>query len=173
MATTVNLPDVLTGSRLLLGPVFVVVYPASPVGGFVIACAAAGTDFLDGRLARRLGSGSSRGAALDVVGDAVFVLCGLAALAWSGVISLALPVAAAVSLLALARAWSGESGAPVVAERGPADILGHAAGILNYGAVLVGSGFVAFGIAIPLGAASVLVALVNVAPIIVRARGAR
>ena len=173
MAKTPNLPDLLTGSRLLLGPLFVAVYPASPMGGLVIACVAAGTDFFDGKLARRLGGGSTRGAALDVVGDAVFVLCGLGALAWAGVLSFALPVAAAISLLALARAWSKATDRPVVSSRGPADLLGHAAGVLNYGAVAVGAGFVAFGVPFSLHAASVLVALVNLGPIALRALGVR
>ncbi len=162
------LPDVLAGSRVVLGPLFAITLPAAPGAAFVLAGIAAATDFVDGRLARRLGSGSSRGAALDVIGDGVFVLSGLGALAWAGVLSWALPIAAAVSLLALARAWSRRPRADTAATRGWPDLLGHLAGILNYGAVLVGSGFVAFEIGIPLRSASGLVALVNLAPIVMR-----
>lgn len=165
------LPDLLTGSRLILGPAFALAFPGRPMLAFGIAVVASATDFFDGRLARRLGGGSSRGAALDVVGDAVFVVSGLATLAWAGVLSPALPVAALVSLLALARAWPAirSAAADGRAERGPADLLGHAAGILNYGAVVVGAGFVALDIAIPLQRASEVVAVVNVAPIVMRA----
>lgn len=160
-------PDLLTASRLALGPAFVVVFPSDPGLAFFLALLAAGTDFVDGRLARWLGVGSARGAALDVVGDAVFVLAGLSTLAYAGVLSAALPCAAAVSLTALALSW--RRGSPTGGGgRGPADLLGHAAGILNYGGVLVGSGFVAFDVPIPLYGASVLVALVNVAPIVLR-----
>lgn len=167
MAWAAILPDLLTGSRLVLGPLFVWTFPRSPDAAFGLALVAATTDFVDGRLARRLGAGSAHGAALDVTGDAVFVLSGLGTLAWVGVLSWALPVAAACSLLALAAAWRRLPSA-VGRPRPLPDRLGHAAGILNYGAVLVGAGFVAFDVPIGLQAASVLVALVNVAPIVLR-----
>ncbi len=162
------LPDVLTGSRFVLGPLFALSLPSAPGLAFVLAGVAAATDFVDGRLARRLGGGSSRGAALDVVGDGVFVLCGLGALAWARVLAASLPVAAAVSLLALARVWHRRPSAGDGGPRGWPDSLGHVAGILNYGAVFVGAGFVAFEVPISLHGASVLVAVVNVAPIAMR-----
>lgn len=172
MAGAAILPDLLTGSRLVLGPLFVWTFPLSPTWAFVLGLVAATTDFVDGRLARRLGAGSARGAVLDVTGDAVFVLSGLGALAWAGVLSWALPIAAACSLLALAVAWRRRPEA-VSRPRPLPDLLGHAAGILNYGAVLVGSGFVAFEVPIALHAASLLVALINVAPIVLRWTAAR
>ncbi|MDG2308347.1 MAG: CDP-alcohol phosphatidyltransferase family protein [Candidatus Binatia bacterium] len=161
------LPDLLTGSRLVLGPLFAVLLFWAPTGAFVVSGLAAATDFLDGRLARRLGQGSDRGAVLDVVCDAVFVLTGLTALAWAGVLSVALPIAAALSLLALARVWGGRrsSGEAPTSSRGWADATGHVAGVLNYGAVFVGAGFVALEIPLSLIRASELVALINVAPI--------
>lgn len=162
------LPNLLTASRLALGPAFVLVFPSDPTSAFLLALMAAGTDFVDGRLARRLGVGSPGGAALDVLGDAVFILCGLSALAYAGVLSVLLPLAAAASLLALAMVWSRSFAVEGSGGRGVADLLGHTAGILNYGAVVVGSGFVAFGIPISLRSASVLVAVLNVAPIAIR-----
>ena len=164
------LPDLLTGSRLVLGPAFVVLLPQAPAVAFLLAMLASLTDFFDGRLARRFGGGSARGAVLDVLGDAVFVLLGLGALAWHGVLSVALPVAAGVSLLALARVWRARPPGTMPGPRGAADQIGHWAGILNYGAVVVGSGFVAFEIPLSLVGASQLVAALNIAPILMRWR---
>lgn len=161
-------PNLLTGSRLLLGPLFAVVFSAAPGAAFVIALVAAATDFVDGRLARRLGVGSARGAVLDVVADAVFVLTGLGVLASAGVLSVTLPIGAAVSLSALGVAWWRGPARVASQVRGWPDLVGHAAGILNYGAVLVGSGFVAFDVPIGLVHASQLVALLNVLPIVLR-----
>ena len=93
-----RLPDLLTGVRLVLGPLFVGLLPGSPLPAFLVAIVASVSDFVDGKLARRLGVGSTRGAILDVVCDGVFVLCGLVALASAGTLSWALPVAALVSL---------------------------------------------------------------------------
>jgi phosphatidylglycerophosphate synthase len=143
-----------------------------------VAALASLTDFTDGRLARALGAVSTRGAALDVAADAAFLLFALVALAGVGAISWSLPVAAAASLAALAMRWrvraaTGASSSPAsAAPRALPDAVGHAAGILNYGAVLVAS-------AIPLGLASpawvvpasALVAAVNLAPIALRAIG--
>jgi len=165
------LPDLLTGLRMVLGPLFVIALPWSARAAFGLAVAASVTDFVDGRLARGLGVGSARGAVLDVVADAVFVLSGLTSLALLGVLSVALPVAAAISLLALALGWRRRS-EPGTRRDWP-DGIGHLAGILNYGAVLVGSGFVAFDVSIPLHRASELVALINVLPIGLRWLSAR
>ena len=80
-------PDLLTALRVVLAPVFVATLPERPGVALAVASLAAASDFADGRLARRFGGGSRRGAALDVVADAVFVLAGFAALA--GVYALA------------------------------------------------------------------------------------
>src|SRR5690606_17763367 len=126
------------------------------------------SDFLDGRLSRALGTSSARGAALDVAADAFFLLCALGALAASGRISFASPIAAAVALAALAWAWrSGARQANL--PRGPADRVGHAAGILNFALVLLASG----APLLPrsgtwLVPASLAVAAVNLAPLVLR-----
>ena len=164
-----RLPDLLTGVRLVLGPLFVGLLPGSPLPAFLVAIVASVSDFVDGKLARRLGVGSTRGAILDVVCDGVFVLCGLVALAWAGTLSWALPAAALVSLLALARAWWRNPPRPGQRrQRTWPDRIGHGAGVLNYGAVCVGAGFLALGISFDLLWASRLVALVNVLPILMR-----
>ena len=178
--TRQNLPFVLSTSRLALGPLYVVAIlrGGASVGDplawepLAIAGIASLTDFVDGRLARRLGVSSPVGARLDVIADGVFLLCALGALAATGLVSWVLPVAAALSLGALARRWNrsppGRTAIPA-GSRGLADRVGHLAGILNYGAVLVASG-VPLGLIDPgwLPLASAGVAGVNLAPIALR-----
>jgi CDP-diacylglycerol--glycerol-3-phosphate 3-phosphatidyltransferase/cardiolipin synthase len=72
-----NLPNLLTSLRILLIPVFVLVYYL-PFQGARAACAvlfavASATDWLDGFLARRLGQTSHFGAFLDPVADKLMV----------------------------------------------------------------------------------------------------
>ena len=185
-------PLFLTSSRLVLGPLYAhallalggaVAAPgagsAVPAGwGFAgnalplaIAVAASATDFADGRLARRLRAESAAGAALDVAADAAFLLCALPALALAGLVSWSLPIAAAAALAALAVRWRRGGIGPAAGGRSLPDAAGHLAGIVNYGAVLVASG-VPLGVVAPgwLRPASVLVALLNLAPIALRWR---
>ncbi len=172
----VRLPDLLTASRCVLGPLFAAVLPLSPAVALAVAVVAAATDFLDGRLARRWGGGSARGAVFDVVGDAVFVLFSLAALAHAGVVSSLLPAAAGISLAAFALTWRRRrpaenprrEGAHAPGTRRLPDRIGHAAGVLNYGAAVLGAGVVAFDVRISLIGASALVALINLLPLPLR-----
>jgi CDP-diacylglycerol--glycerol-3-phosphate 3-phosphatidyltransferase/cardiolipin synthase len=76
-----NLPNLLTLARIVLIPVFVLVYylpvewsPAAATGVFV---AAAVTDWLDGYLARRMALTSALGAFLDPVADKLMVATAL------------------------------------------------------------------------------------------------
>ena len=165
------LPDFLTLSRIALGPAFVVLLVGSPGAATVVAGVAALSDFVDGKIARRLGQASSRGAILDVSSDAVFVLSSLAALAWQGVVSPLLPLAAGISLGALARAWGrrGPGGGP----RALPDRIGHAAGVLNYGAAFFGAGVLALDRPFSLVIASQVVAVLNVLPLLLRLRATR
>jgi len=163
-------PDLLTALRVLLAPVFVATLPDRPGIALAAAVLAAASDFVDGRLARRLGGGSRRGAALDVVADAVFVLTGFVALAASGVISPALPIATALSLSGLALSWR-RRGAPKAGPRALPDRVGHAAGVVNYSILLIATGALAFAwpmLLLPLRPASVLVAVLNLLPLVLR-----
>jgi len=76
-----NLPNLLTLFRILLIPVFVVVfYLPFDWAHFVAACifgAASFTDWLDGYLARKLGQTSPFGAFLDPVADKLLVTTSL------------------------------------------------------------------------------------------------
>lgn len=169
-----RLPTALSLLRIALGPAYVLALEVSATLPLVLAVLAAASDFVDGRLARRLGATSSRGAVLDVVGDGVFVLCALAALAAGKQVSWLLPLATALALggLALAvwrrRATAPASG-PVRPRRGPADRAGHAAGIANYAVVIAGSVVVAGWVSGAwLPPVSVAVAVLNLAPLFLR-----
>jgi phosphatidylglycerophosphate synthase len=173
------LPWSLSLLRLVLGPFYVLALEMSAVLPLAVAVVAAASDFVDGRLARRLGATSRAGAVLDVLADGVFVVIALASLASLGVVTRALPVAVVLALVGLAlaslrAARTPDAGSPPRA-RGPADRAGHAAGIVNYGAVLAGSaavaGWIDGGWIVP---ASVAVAVLNVSPLALRlAHGAR
>jgi phosphatidylglycerophosphate synthase len=172
------LPWSLSLLRLLLGPLYVLAMETSATLPLAIAVVAAATDFADGRLARRLGSASRAGAVLDVLGDGVFVVLALAGLATVRMVTWLLPLAVVLALggLAVASLRTARSIAgpppPPPRSRGPADRAGHAAGIINYGAVLVGSaalaGWIGGAWILP---ASVAVAVLNLSPLALRLAG--
>lgn len=76
-----NLPNLLTLSRILLVPFFVLVYVVPGQGTYIFAAAlfalAAFTDWLDGYLARRLNQTTPFGAFLDPVADKLIVVTAL------------------------------------------------------------------------------------------------
>lgn len=103
-ATNINLPNLLTLSRLLLIPVFVVVFlsptPARSLVAAAVFVVAAFTDFLDGYLARRSGQVTTLGRLLDPIADKLLVLSGLILLiqaervaAWIAIVIIAREVA--------------------------------------------------------------------------------
>ena len=79
-----NLPNILTLSRIVMIPVFVVIYylPAqwSYMASAVIFALAGVTDWLDGYLARKLNQSTPFGAFLDPVADKLMVAVALAVL---------------------------------------------------------------------------------------------
>ncbi|MEM8769808.1 MAG: CDP-diacylglycerol--glycerol-3-phosphate 3-phosphatidyltransferase, partial [Pseudomonadota bacterium] len=76
-----NLPNLLTIARILLIPIFVLVYVAPGLGTYLVAAVlfglAAFTDWLDGYLARRLNQTTPFGAFLDPVADKLIVVSAL------------------------------------------------------------------------------------------------
>lgn len=76
-----NLPNLLTVARIVLIPVFVVIYylpaPWSATAATAVFVAAAVTDWLDGYLARRLQLTTALGAFLDPVADKLMVATAL------------------------------------------------------------------------------------------------
>jgi len=178
-----RVPWALSVLRIALGPAYVLALEMSAVLPLEIAVVAAASDFVDGRIARRVRSASRTGAVLDVVGDGVFVLAALAALAAGSVVSWLLPFAVLLGLSGLALAtWRGrrspgtaDGGDAVPRVRGPADRAGHAAGIVNYALVIAASVAVAGWVdGAWLMPASVAVAVLNLSPLALRAsRGSR
>ena len=79
-----NLPNILTLARILLIPVFLVVYFLPRPGTYLVAAVlfglAAFTDWLDGYLARKLNQTTPFGAFLDPVADKLIVVCALVVL---------------------------------------------------------------------------------------------
>lgn len=75
-----NIPTVLTLSRIILIPVFVIVAYQHPFWGAAIFGIAAITDFLDGYLARRSGQVTKFGIILDPLADKFLVISALVVL---------------------------------------------------------------------------------------------
>lgn len=164
--------DALGVARLGLAAVF----PAALIGAvaepggswtpLILFAAAAASDFVDGRLARRAAIPSRHGAVLDVAADVTFVLAAGGSAAALGLVPWAAPAAIALAAGAYAFAALGRGGlAP--ARSG----IGHAAGVLNYALV----GLVAGAAALPgplwpplLYAASLVVIAVNLTAVLQR-----
>ncbi|WP_022943024.1 CDP-diacylglycerol--glycerol-3-phosphate 3-phosphatidyltransferase [Psychromonas hadalis] len=77
----INIPNILTGFRIFLIPIFVVIYYlpvawAAQIAAFVFLLAAL-TDILDGYLARKLNQSTPFGAFLDPVADKIMVAVSL------------------------------------------------------------------------------------------------
>src|SRR3954469_4898648 len=83
-----TLPNVITVSRILLVPVFAVLFavPGAParIAAFVIFCIAGASDALDGFAARKLNAGSDFGRMLDPIADKVLVAVALMMLVAEG-----------------------------------------------------------------------------------------
>jgi CDP-diacylglycerol--glycerol-3-phosphate 3-phosphatidyltransferase len=72
-----NLPTILTLSRIVLIPVFLYVTPINNMLGLLIFCVAALTDTLDGYLARRSGQITKFGIIMDPIADKILVIAAL------------------------------------------------------------------------------------------------
>src|ERR1700760_932256 len=83
-----NLPNAITVSRILLVPVFALLFavPGAParLAAFVIFCIAGASDALDGLAARKLNAGSDFGRMLDPIADKILVAVALMMLVAEG-----------------------------------------------------------------------------------------
>src|SRR5437868_11380059 len=83
-----SLPNLITISRILLVPVFAVLFavPGAParIVAFVIFCIAGVSDALDGLAARKLNAGSEFGRMLDPIADKILVAVALMMLVAEG-----------------------------------------------------------------------------------------
>ncbi len=99
----------------------------------IVALAAAGSDFIDGRIARRLGVASGSGRWLDGIADVTFVLAALICEASVGAIPLCIPLLIALSFsqYVIDSIVIGQPAAGPIRSR-----LGHWGGIINYALVI-------------------------------------
>ncbi|MDP2167390.1 MAG: CDP-diacylglycerol--glycerol-3-phosphate 3-phosphatidyltransferase [Thermodesulfovibrionales bacterium] len=83
-----NLPTLLTLSRIVVIPIFILATPGNPIMGAVIFSLASITDFLDGYLARRSGQVTRFGIILDPIADKFLVISALILLVDLGAVSI-------------------------------------------------------------------------------------
>jgi cardiolipin synthase len=82
LRSALTLPNLLSGSRLVLAPIFLALYvQGETVRALAAFAAAAATDLLDGLVARALDQRSRLGAFLDPIADKFLAACALFALA--------------------------------------------------------------------------------------------
>jgi CDP-diacylglycerol--glycerol-3-phosphate 3-phosphatidyltransferase len=72
-----NTPTILTFSRIILIPFFILITPQSPLLGITIFLIASLTDFLDGYLARKSGQITKFGIILDPIADKFLIISAL------------------------------------------------------------------------------------------------
>jgi phosphatidylglycerophosphate synthase len=99
----------------------------------IVAIVATGSDFIDGRIARRLGVASGSGRWLDGIADVSFVLAALFCEATAGAIPFYIPILIAVSFsqYAIDSVVIGPPATGPIKSR-----LGHWGGIINYALVI-------------------------------------
>ncbi|MBX3028031.1 CDP-alcohol phosphatidyltransferase family protein [bacterium] len=141
--------NLLSLSRVVLAPVFAAAALAAEQGasGWIAAAVFAlviASDAVDGRLARRFGTSSDAGRALDHGADIIFLLTAFAAYVWIGALSWWVPAAVGVAFALYVVDWRRPSA------RGPrwgADRIGHLGGVGNWVllGVLIGNHTVGLG----------------------------
>ena len=77
MSTVVNLPTLITISRILLVPAFILVAEEKPLLGVAIFSIASASDILDGYLARKRKEVTNVGILLDPIADKLLVISAL------------------------------------------------------------------------------------------------
>ncbi|HYL59851.1 MAG TPA: CDP-alcohol phosphatidyltransferase family protein [Candidatus Acidoferrales bacterium] len=137
-----QLPNALSAMRFALAAGWIQLAAQGHQGraAFVaIAVVAATSDFIDGRIARRLGAATTSGRWLDAVADVTFVLAALFSAAAVGAIPYYIPILIAVSFsqFALDSILISRAAATRATPAGPIKSrLGHWGGIINYALVI-------------------------------------
>jgi hypothetical protein len=130
-----QIPNGLSALRFALAGVWIALAAHGHQGRLafaIVAIVAAGSDFIDGRVARRLGVASGSGRWLDGIADVTFVLAALLSEVVAGAIPFYIPILIAVSFSQYA-VDSILIGPPTT---GPIKSrLGHWGGIINYALV--------------------------------------
>jgi phosphatidylglycerophosphate synthase len=127
-----QIPNGLSALRFVLAAVWIALAAHQHHGRLafaLIALAASASDFIDGRVARRLGVASGGGRWLDGIADVTFVLAAISCEAAAGAIPFYIPVLIAVSFsqYAIDSTVLGQRTTGPVKSR-----LGHWGGIVNY-----------------------------------------
>jgi phosphatidylglycerophosphate synthase len=128
-------PNALTISRFGFAAAWIVLAKVAPEAfpAFAaLAVVAAITDFVDGRIARRIGVAHAAGGWLDSVADVTFILAALGCYASARELPWSIPLLIALSFgqYAFDSLWLHRADAPVRSR------LGHWGGIINYTLVL-------------------------------------
>lgn len=131
-----QLPNALSSLRFVLAALWVVLAARGHQGRIAfatIAMLAAGSDFIDGRIARRLETTSRSGRWLDGIADVTFVLAAIFCEAAAGAIPFYIPILIAISFsqYVIDSIATGPAAAGPIKSR-----LGHWGGIINYAIVL-------------------------------------
>lgn len=124
----------MSASRIALAILWLVTFAHGLNGAAVfgsLAIAAAISDLLDGRVARRMESVGVFGKWFDSVADIVFILTALGCEVWASAIPLYIPMLIALSFSQYAIDSMLLSGAPIKSR------LGHFGGVINFGIVIV------------------------------------
>jgi phosphatidylglycerophosphate synthase len=165
-----QIPNGLSALRFALAALWVELAAAGYTGRaayVIVAIIAAVSDFIDGRIARRLEVASNRGRWLDGIADVTFILAALFSEASAGGLPFYIPILIAISFSQYAL----DSIVIAKASAGPIrSRLGHWGGIVNY-AIVIALAFSAPAgiIAATVRALSPLVALFYLAAITERA----
>ncbi|MFZ0676574.1 CDP-alcohol phosphatidyltransferase family protein [Candidatus Binatus sp.] len=135
-ATLGQIPNGLSALRFALAAIWIDLAAHDHQGRAaftIIAIVAAGSDFIDGRIARRLGVASGSGRWLDGIADVTFVLAALFCEAPSRAIPFYIPILIALSFsqYAIDSIVIGARAAGPIRSR-----LGHWGGIINYALVI-------------------------------------
>ncbi len=131
-----QIPNGLSALRFALAAIWVELAMRGHQGRLAfatVAIVAAGSDFVDGRIARRLGVASGRGRWLDGIADVTFVLAAIFCEAAAGAIPFYIPILIALSF----SQYVIDSVVLAPPAAGPVrSRLGHWGGIINYALVI-------------------------------------